>query len=196
MWDNGGVALSTAAQVTVTAKVQESLTFCVYLSSCGDAPAVALGNANGVLVSTTTNYTATSKFDLGSNAANGVVVRLKGDTLKTGAFSITSIGATCTADLTTATLEQFGLRVSTAGTGVTATAPYLCGSGNHALDVATACSTGEENVTCTYGDLFASTAGGNAATTPTTVEYMAKASTTTEAGIYTANFGYIATGKY
>lgn len=195
--DSGGVALATANVINVTAKVQETLTFCVYTgANCGaGGTAVNLGDSNGVLSSTTTHYTGTAKYDLGSNAQSGVLVRMKGDTLKTGAFSITAQGNTCTADNAASGTEQFGMRLSTVGAGQTAVAPYNCTSGNHAFDVSSACTANEGNVTCTYGEQIASTAGATDSST-TTMEYTAKSASTTEAGVYTAALSYIATGTY
>jgi hypothetical protein len=156
---------------------------------------LALGDSNGVLASTTTYYTGTAKFGVASNASSGVIVRLKGDTLKTGSFSISGQGDTCTADSSSSATEQFGLRISSAGAGQTATAPYNCAANNHAIDLGTACSSGEGNVSCTYGDRLASTAAPNDES-QSTMEFGAKAASSTEAGIYTATFTFIATGTY
>ncbi|MDB5182211.1 MAG: hypothetical protein JWP13_974, partial [Candidatus Saccharibacteria bacterium] len=81
--DAGGVALSTAATLRVTAKVQEALTFCIYtdVDCAAGGTAVNLGDENGVLASNSTTYTANASFDVASNAVAGVVVRLKGDVL-------------------------------------------------------------------------------------------------------------------
>jgi hypothetical protein len=195
--DDGGVALSTAAQLTVTAKVQETLVFCVYTNAncAGGGTAVTLGDANGVLSNTAQSYQSTAKFQLASNAQTGVNVRMKGDTLCRVAGScvassntITSQGSSCTADSTTTTVEQFGVRVSTAGTGITASAPYNCAAGQHSFDVA--------NTNTTFGQSIATTAAPNDPTVDTTMEFSAKAATTTEAGIYTSTLTFIATGTY
>ncbi len=194
--DSGGVAMTTTATITVTAKVQETLTFCVYTTSCGTGTAVALGDGNGVLASNTTVYTGTSSFDLASNASTGVVVRLKGDTLKAGSFSLDTFGASCTADSAATGTEQFGLRLSTTGAGQTAVAPYNCAANSHGFDIASACGTENDgNVTCTYGDQIATTAGPTTSST-SVIEYAAKSASTTESGVYTADLSYIATGKY
>ena len=198
--DYGGVALSTANQLTITAKVQESLIFCAYTTgaTCAGASgtSVALGDANGVLASYITNYTNTARFNVASNAQGGVVVNLKGDNLcrvaspcalaNTGNIIVPS-GTTCTADSATTSVEQFGLRLSALGSGVTATAPYNCSAGNHTFDQA--------NTTSTYGQQIASTAGPGDEV-QSTVEFMAKAATTSEAGIYTTVLTMIATGTY
>jgi hypothetical protein len=197
--DDGGIALSTVAQLTVTSKIQETITFCVYTNSpanCAAASgtAVTLGDANGVLANFATSYQATAGFGIASNAQSGVSVRLKGDTLcrvpgscGSSANTVTAQGSSCTADSTTTSVEQFGLRVSVLGSGVTATAPYNCSAGNHAFDVT--------NTNTTYGQQIASTAGANDEV-QNSIEFSAKSATTSEAGIYTSTLTFIATGTY
>ena len=118
---------------------------------------------------------------------SGAVVRIKGDTLKSGSNSIAAVGAAAAAIV--AGTANFGLRVSTPG-GLTATAPYNDAS-NYGLDITTA----GENLTTTYGDQLASV---NAAVnnSTTTMTYAATASNTTPAGIYTATHQLIATGTF
>jgi hypothetical protein len=205
--DYGGIALSTANQLTITAKVQESLIFCVYVTGAtcagGTGTSVALGDGNGVLSNYATNYTNTAKFGVASNAQGGVVVRLKGQNLcrvaspcadaNTGNVinpSTTSGAMTCTADSAVTSVEQFGLRVSVLGSGVTATAPFNCAANNHGFD-----TNATNGVGSTYGATLASTTGPSDEV-HSTVELMAKASTTTQAGIYTTTLGLIATGTY
>lgn len=187
--DAGGIALSTANQLNVTAKVQEALSFCVYTQdTCIDGGnAVALGDVNGVLESTTTTYTSSAKFDVSSNAVSGVSVRLKGDTLKSGSFDISPYGNACTTDSTSSGTERFGLRMSGLGAGVTATAPYNCGSGSHGFDVA--------NTTALYGQEIAKTSGATDVST-STIELAAKSANTSEAGVYTTTLTLIATATY
>jgi hypothetical protein len=187
--DYGGIAMSTASELSITAKVQETLTFCVYTSaSCGGGgTAVPLGDANGVLSNTSISYqNANPKFNLASNATHGVTVRVKGATLTSGANTITAQGATCTADSTTPSVEQFGMRATTTSP-ITVDPVYACSAGNHALDTAATVST--------YGDVLASTTGA-LDTTTVPMEFSAKSATATEAGIYTSTFTFIATGSY
>jgi hypothetical protein len=197
--DGGGVAVSTAGLIQLTAKVQESLTFCVYTNSpvnCAAASgtAVTLGDANGVLASTSTSYQSTAGFGLQTNAQSGAVVRMKGDTLcrvagscVSSANTITAQGASCTADSTTTSVEQFGMRVSVVGTGITATAPYNCTAGNHAFDLT--------NVNTTYGQQIAS-CSAPIDEAQNTLQFSAKAATTTEAGIYSSTLTFIAVATY
>lgn len=210
--DDGGVALSTAAQVTVTAKVQETLSFCVYTNAnCGlGGTAVALGDTNGVLTTANEYVDKNTKFNLASNAADGVVVRFKASgTLTSGGNTITAIGGTKTASAPNS--EQFGLcgyrdtgdtlltfdtlyngdagggvdcedTTQTAGTGT----PGGDGGALFALDTTQAATT--------YGDDLATMAAGNEETG--ILAFMGNISPTTEAGIYTSVFTFIATGTY
>jgi hypothetical protein len=190
--DAGGVAISTANQLHVTAKVQESLLFCVYtdVDCATGGNDVSLGDSNGVLASNSTTYTANANFDVASNAVAGVSVRLKGDTLKSGIFSIDAAGASCAADPTSSSTEWFGLRMSVLDTGMVASAPYNCATGNHGFDTNT--STGTKS---TFGQEIAHTSGASDILT-NTIQFAAKSSLTTEAGVYTTTLTLIATATY
>jgi hypothetical protein len=190
--DAGGVALAMVSVLNVTAKVQESLVFCVYtgVNCAAGGNAIALGDSNGVLAATNTTYLdATPKFDLASNALNGIIVRLKGDTLTSGAFTITPNGNSCVADAIATGTEQFGARVVTYGTGqvVPVAGRYDCNAGNHMFDPA--------QTNTTYGDSFVKTVGATDVST-TNFELAAKAASTTEAGVYTTKLQLIATATY
>ncbi len=191
--DDGGVAISTANTITITAKVQETLTFCVYTGAncAAGGSAVVLGDANGVLANTALVYTDnSSKFDLATNASAGAVVRMKGDTLKTpgGTFSIDPYGNACTADSVASNVEQFGVRVTSSGAPLAAIAPYNCSAGNHGFDVT--------NTNTTYGQTIANTGGGALDVQTGTMEFAAKSALTTEAGVYTTTLIFIATATY
>lgn len=191
--DAGGVALSIAQQLHVTAKVQESLQFCVYTgANCAAGGVdVTLGDANGVLASNSTTYTANANFDVSSNAVSGVSIRMQGSTLKSGAsFTIAPYGPTCTADSTSTTVEQFGLRMLSLGAGVTSTAPYNCLINNHAFDAST--TTGISSI---FGQEIARTNGATDIIS-STIEFAAKSANTTPAGVYTTNLTLIATATY
>jgi hypothetical protein len=190
--DAGGIAMSTASMLRVTAKVQESLLFCVYTSvDCATGgTAVSLGDLNGVLASNSTTYTANANFDVASNAVSGVAVRIKGDVLKSGAFSIDAAGATCLLDPTSTGTEMFGLRMSTLGTGVTSDAPYNCASGHHGFDTNT--TTGTKSL---FGQQIAHTSGATDVVT-SSIEFAAKSANTSEAGVYFTDLVLIATATY
>lgn len=204
--DAGGIAMSTANVLNVTAKVQEQLTFCVHTGTlCSDGGnAVLLGDSNNVLAATNQTYLDSSpKFDIASNALSGVIVRLKGDTLTSGAFTITPNGNSCTADSTATTTEQFGVRVvsygagmyngdATAGGGTNGTPfgganDFSCNAGSHKFDPTL--------TNTTYGQNFVRTIGATDLST-SNFEIAAKASSTTEAGVYTTKLSLIATATY
>lgn len=206
--DYGGFALSTSDSLTVTAKVQEALTFCVFTTGTdcagGTGSDVVLGDINGVLSNYATNYTDTAGMGIASNAQGGVTVRIKGGNLcrvsvaancedaDTGNIiePITVQGdMTAEADSALTSVEQFGLRVS-ALDGTSATAPFDGAASNHGFD--TNATTGTLSP---YGATLVSTTGPTDELNPE-LEFMAKAATTTEAGIYTTSINLIATGTY
>ncbi len=193
--DSGGFALSTAQQVTVTAKVQEQLSFCVYTGAncAAGGSTVNLGDTNGVLAQYNTSYQdASTKFDIATNAQTGAIVNLKMDTLKSGANSIAAQGVACTADSIATNVAQFGVRVSNVGAApLVATSPYDCAATNHTLDTNNTTGT-----TSPYGQTVANTTSQPLATTTGTVEFSAKAALTTPAGIYTTTANFIATGTF
>lgn len=188
--DYGGVALSTATVINITARVMETLSFCVYNSSCGDDPSMTIGNGppNNVLDASGI-YTDTVNFSISTNAQNGGFVRLKGTTLISGANNIDAAGASPL--LFVAGTESFGATLTTAGTNITATSPYNSGSADtYGFD-----DNGTTGTTSTYGDQIASLSGP-VNNSVSTVTYAAAASNTTAAGIYTSAHQLIMTGTF
>ena len=215
--DAGGVALSTTAQVTITAKVQERLTFCVYTSAVNYAnctavsgTTVALGDANGVLIDTGAFVDIKSKYNVSTNASNGVTIRAKGATLTSGSNTIAGIGATATAS-TTGT-EQYGFctyRDTGGGSaGLTPAAPYnnaSCSSatqtagtgtpgGDGGASFALDTTTGGNNLSTTYGNTIATKTAGAQSTG--IIVFIGNIATVTKPGIYTSTMTFIATGNY
>jgi hypothetical protein len=215
--DTGGVALSTAANISITAKVYETLAFCVFQTACGTAPNLTLGDPTTQALSTTTAYDNNSaEYTLATNAGGGVSVSMTGTTLcrSTGAncltgasqYTISAIGNTAHA-LTTGS-EQFGMCADTVGAtgGLAAQPPYS--------DTANNCNSGLGTGTYSGSSLFAfndvATAGGtnNAAgdqimlSTGAVASYtgsfafLADIAPSTEAGIYTTSLNLSATGTF
>ncbi|MBA3758560.1 hypothetical protein H0X10_02935 [Candidatus Saccharibacteria bacterium] len=213
----GGVALSTAAQITVTAKVQERLTFCVYTSAANytdcsavSGTAVPLGDTNGVLSDAGPFVDKTAKYNVSTNASNNVTIRAKGATLTSGSFTINGMGAT--ANNSTAGTEEFGFCTyrDTGGgvAGLTPATPYddgACsattqtagtaapggaGAALFAFDVTTA----GNNLSTTFGNTIASKTPGAQSTG--VLVFIGNIATTTEPGIYTSTLTFIATGNY
>lgn len=149
--DAGGIAMSTAAQITVTAKVQERLTFCVYTSAVNftdcaavSGTAVTLGDTNGVLADTGPFVDINTKYNVSTNASSGVSIRAKGATLTSGAFTINGMGDT--ANTSTTGSEEFGFCTyrDTGGgaAGLTPVAPYDTGDAGVTCDAQTSQTAG------------------------------------------------------
>lgn len=190
--DQGGVALSTGRTYTVTAKVMETLDFCVYKTACGDDPNLDVGHVIGGgttrIIDSSVVDTGTVTYSIGTNATTGAAVRLKGGVLTSGGNTIPGAGSGTTPANIVAGTAAFGVRVSTAGS-MTAQAPYA--AANYGFDD----DTGGENVTTTYGDVLA-TIGTPVNNSVTTITYGATASNTTQPGIYQASHQLIATGLF
>ena len=222
--DFGGVALSTTESLTVTARVQESLTFCIYTNSpqtgCTTAT-IAAGGLNIPNATTALNSngvsTANAYFGLATNALNGANVRmwsnngsngvLKSGTTRTinphgGSMDgsgnpVSGVDDACTADSTASNTEQFGMLI-TESTNVVAAMPYNCSTGNHGWDNDSTAGAGANDATTVgsaYGDTIASTTGP-LDFEENVMEFAAKSALTTEAGIYSSTLNYIATGTY
>jgi hypothetical protein len=203
--DAGGIALSLASQITITAKVQERINFCVYTgANCGaGGTAVTLGNTNGVLDPTGPYVDKNTKYDISTNASNGVAIRIKGDTLKSGSNSIAAIGGTATTSSSGS--EQFGFcSYQSTGSGLTPASPYSNGSCSGTSQTAGTGSTGGDNgasfafdvtnTNTTYGQIFANKTAGSTSTG--VIAFIGNVSNTTPAGIYTTTLTFIATGTY
>ena len=186
--DDGGVALSTATTISVSATVQESINFCVYLSSasCGGTTSLVLGSGTPPVIGYAAASTGDMDFSLTTNASHGATVSVLGPTLTDGT------GATIPALTTNGSLPlnsasgNFGIEFSTStctdGTAPAAVSPYSA-SGY----VYTATSTAATEIASTAGPVNLCT---------TSLQYGVVAGTTTPSGVYTANQQLIATGTY
>jgi len=204
--DYGGFALSTANVISITAKVQESMTFCVSGlapgPNCGASgqavttPSLTIGHGANTILDASAVDTKQAFLQTSTNANGGVIIRIRNTSasggLNSGSNVIPAAGATPVAF--TAGTAAFGLFVAngTGGTGtITADAGYNDGTSTHyGMDI-----TSGSNVLTTYGDAIASSTApvNNVAQTLT---FAATASNTTAAGIYTANIIVICTGSF
>lgn len=223
--DYGGFALSTAAIVQVTAKVQEALSFCVSgysqvagagnaPSNCADAtpPAITLGHGtNKTLDASQVDRNSVWTFT-SSNALHGVTIRMHNSNT-CGGLS-TNNGTTCDIpaigsgaaipSAIVAGTAAFGMFCvnSSGGTGsINCDASYrTAGQTNTDLTQTDARwygmdTTSTENVQTLYGDEVA-TSAGPINNVLNEYDFAATASNTTPAGIYTANLAMIATGSF
>ena len=221
--DAGGVALSTAAQITVTSKVQERLVFCVFTTGAGNdcsgksGTAVTLGDTNGVLDPAGVYVDKNAKFAITTNATSDAVVRLKGSTLYRNADTSCASAVNCITEFSgtpngsTPGSEEFGLCVyESAGSGLVEDAVYDGGAGaecSGTSQTAGTGSTGGDNsaefaldtsavtgTRSTYGDTLATKPAGSYSTG--NLVFAGNISNITEAGIYATTFTFIATGTY
>ena len=107
--DFGGIALTTVAQVTITARVMETLTFCVTkdnidgsggasLDTCAEAtlpPAVDIGLGTPKVLDASRIDSDTVYTQLSTNATSGAIVRMKATNTCANAGLSASGGATC-----------------------------------------------------------------------------------------------------
>jgi hypothetical protein len=200
--DYGGFALSTANAISITAKVQESMTFCVSgadpTTNCGgtSVPALTIGHGPNTILDSSQPDVALAYTQLSTNAQNGAIIRMRNTAtsggLNSGANFIPPTGDTAV-DLTPALSVGFGMRLTdgSGGTGtINADAPYD-DPANYGMDATTA----NDNVLTTYGDTIAhSTAPVD--NVENTLTFAARASNTTAAGIYSAIIILIATGTF
>lgn len=216
--DAGGIALSTAAQITVTSKVQERLTFCVYADTADpeygnndctskQGTNILLGDTNGVLDPSGPYVSTATRYSITTNASGGAIIRLKGGTLTSGSNTIDAM--TATANTSTPGTEEFGFcTYQQAGSGLTTSAPYndaTCDAQtSHTAGTATPGGAGtatfayDTNSTdgtgSTYGDNIGSKTAGNFSTAE--LAFIGNISNTTEAGIYITTLTFVATGTY
>jgi hypothetical protein len=200
--DAGGIAMSTVAQIDITARVMETLSFCVYhdddgggagSGTCGDPASLELGTGTPPVIDSNSVYTGLIDFNLSSNATNGVVVRIKGGTLTSGSNTIAAAGAAAGAIV--AGTAKFGVQVPASTTTglsnpvgtVNADANYSAASG-YGLDTV--------NMATTYGDTLCNSNSLPLNDIKVPMTYGVTASITTPAGVYTAAHQLIATGTF
>lgn len=209
--DYGGIALSTASQITISASVMETLTFCVSgstITNCGTTttPSLTIGHGTPQIIDSTAVDVASAYTQLSTNATSGAIIRMKASNSCSNGGLSSSGGSTCNIvgnGSTAVTMAagngtaQFGMCVGK-GSNTTIAATYTDGSANNCGTSWNATSTygmNGTNLTSTYGDQVFSTTG------PVSAEnnrctFAATAATTTQAGIYTGNESLIATGKF
>ncbi len=187
--DTGTVAASTAQQITVSATVDETLTFCtgtsgITTSSCAGATGSAV--ALGTLTASTTG-TGLSQMGVGTNGGSGYAITVNGATLTSGGNTISAL-ASQTAS-TTGT-EQFGMNLRDNATPNIGADPDGAGSGTPAASYNTV-----DQFRFVTADSVASK-GTSESFRRYQVAYIANIDTATEAGTYTATMTYIATATF
>jgi len=187
--DTGTVAASTAQQISVSATVDETLTFCtgtsgITNSSCAGATGSSV--ALGTLTSSSTG-SGTSQLGIGTNAGTGYAITVNGNTLTSGGNTISALAAQTTSSTGT---EQFGLNLRDNATPNVGTDADGSGTGTPTSNYNTV-----DQFRFVTGDTVASK-GGSEQFRRFHVAYMANIDTATEAGTYTTTLTYIATATF
>lgn len=187
--DSGVVATSTASQISLSASIDETLTFCTGTSGITGSSCAGATGTNVSLGSLSPSGTGsgTSQIGVSTNGSSGYSITVAGSTLTSGANNIDSLAAQATSSQGT---EQFGINLrdnTTPNVGVDPT-----GSG-------TATASANYNTADQYrfvpGDVIASKASADAQRL-FTVSYIANVGGNTPAGTYTSAIMYVATANF
>lgn len=187
--DSGVVAASTAQDISLSATVDESITFCtgtsgITNSSCSGATGSSIDLGT---VTASTTGSGTSQFGVGTNSSSGYSVTVNGATLTSGSDTITANATQATSSQGS---EQFGLNLRDNATPNIGADVDGAGDGTVEANYNTA-----DQYRFVTGDAVAS--DGEADDFRLfTVSYIANISTATEAGAYTATMTYIATATF
>lgn len=213
--DTGTVANSTAQQIDITARVQETLNFSVgatpvdpttTCAAFSDSGAVGLGLAPDYVLDFTQAYDAHSYFRVSTNATNGTLIYYSGDTLKSGSNTIDSIGTAGAGTSSVPGTNQFGLAIdpSDNATGRHSFTNLAANNGSNVAGHAFTYASGDGTIT--NGGTAKFQFDTTSVTTPRpiavssgtitcdtgSVRYLGNISTTTPPGVYTTTITYIA----
>jgi hypothetical protein len=189
--DNGVVTAAIVNQITVTANVDETLSFCVYTgANCGEGGAtVALGSLTASLTGS-----GTSKMDVATNGSGGYNVTYTGTTLTgPGATTIAAMGTQSqngAAATSSQGTSQFGLNLRDNATPNVGADVSGSGTGAYGTNYGTA-----DSFRHFTGDSIA-TASAPTDSNTFTVSYIANISGSQAAGSYTTTLTYICTATY
>lgn len=174
--DTGTVATSTAGLVTVTASVDETLTFTLGTTT------VALGT-----LSTGSTASGTSTMSASTNANSGYNVTVNGTTLTSGANTITALSSPTASSTNN---KQFGINlvantVPSVGSAVSGSGTGAAASGYNTAN----------NFKFASSDIVASAAAPTN-TNSYTVSYIANIDGVTAPGSYSTVLNYVATANF
>jgi hypothetical protein len=219
--DAGGVALEIVSVLTITAKVQEYLQFCIYTASgattgCNlGGNSIALGNTSGILSIAAAYVDSETRFDVATNASGYVAITFTGSPLANGSLLIenstaSGTGATATTAYASAVgTDQFGLCANAASSQPTNWSTTNLSFPNSAYP-STNCpaaygvsatyggsATFGLNIAqagSVYGDLLAIQKSG--AEEQGVISFLGNIAPAQLAGIYTTTFNFVASGTY
>lgn len=187
--DTGTVAASTATAISLSATVDESLTFCtgtsgITTSSCAGATGSSVSFGS---LSPSSTASGASQLGVGTNGLSGFAITVNGATLTSGANTITALASQTASTIGS---EQFGLNLRDNATPNIGTDPD--GSG-------TAAPTATYNTVDQYRFVTADSVASKGSSDQFRrfhASYIVNIDTATEAGNYTAVMTYIATATF
>jgi hypothetical protein len=174
--DTGTVATSTAGQVTITAAVDETLTFSLANQT------VPLG-----ILTTSTTGSGTSTMSAATNASSGYSITVSGSTLTSGANTITALASPTASSVNN---KQFGINLvanttPAVGSNVSGSGSATAAAGYNTADLFKFVS----------GDTVASASAPTNSNTFTT-SYIANIDGVTPPGSYQTVLTYVATANF
>lgn len=204
--DSGTVAASTAEQIILTGTMPESLIFCAgaTIGTTSTIPDCATATAGAVsfnqLFSPTDTATATSQLAASTNATLGYNITVNGETMKSGANTITAMAAPATISRGTG---QFGmnLKLNTVATSTIAVGAEIAAASN-GTDLRGQPLAGYNTVDTfkfVTGDSIANSQSGGAGPTNAqiyTVSYIVNVPGSQSAGTYTTTLTYVCTATF
>jgi hypothetical protein len=173
--DTGDVATSTAGQITVTASVDETLTFTLATATVG------LGT-----LTTSSTGTGTSAMTIGTNGSTGYSIGYTGTTLTSGTNMITAMAGAGS----TQNSSQFGINLMSNTTPAIGSGVSGSGTGTPSAGYGTA-----NSFKFNTGDTIASVAVPTLTNTFTT-SYIANINAVQAAGFYSTILTYTATANF
>lgn len=174
-------AYTTKICGTATGAAAQSLTFSISDTTIGfgTLSASAARYANGAGTGDTVEVEAHT-LTASTNATNGYVITVNGNTLTSDSFTINAIGCTNTAS--SPGTEQFGLRMTATGGNGAVQAPYA--------------AAGFAFCTTNFPDDAASDPDGDDVSTTYSVRYLSNITSATEARSYTTALTYVITANF
>lgn len=201
--DYGGMALNTTQTMSVTANVQEALTFCVGATNsatCGgiggaSVPLNTSGSTANPLSSAVTSY-GNAYMDAFTNGQGGYAIVYTGTALTASAGTIASAAGTGTA-VNSGGTEEFGFNIVN-----NATFGSLSSIGGAPTNTPTSTTGGYGTAntiaynTAANSPLLTMTGANSLVNDEYTISYGANIANTTKAGAYTATQSYLATATF
>ena len=185
--DIGSVAMAIVANsiVVVSAEVLATLSFTIssnalYFGNLNSAGSCFAKNTDpGFVTCPQTTEAEAFNMTAATNGTSGYTLSVQGDTLRSGANTITALGSNTASSPGS---EQFGLRGTHTGGSGTVQAPYLAAGYAYAGTTSTS-------------SLFAQSTSASTTTTYS-VRYLANIAAVTEAGSYATAHTYVMTGNF